>query len=39
MNHATAEKPGMMAMPQYLRRIFPGFPAEYIDCEFPYSAV
>lgn len=37
VNHATAEKPGMMAMVSYLRDVFPGPPVEYLDVEFPYE--
>jgi len=39
VNHATAEKPGMQAMAQYLRKTFPDLPAEYVDVAFPYSSV
>ncbi len=39
VNHSTAEKPGMMAMAGYLREVFPGIRAEYIDVCFPYSSV
>jgi len=39
VNHATAEKPGMMAMASYLREVFAGAPVNYIDVGFPYSSV
>jgi len=39
VNHCTAEKPGMMAMAGYLRDVFPGVPAEYVDVDFPYGAL
>jgi putative NIF3 family GTP cyclohydrolase 1 type 2 len=39
VNHATAEKPGMMAMAGYLSDRFPGIPVEYIDVAFPYTTV
>ncbi len=39
VNHATAEKPGMMAMVDYLKGIFPGLPVEYIDVAFPYTSL
>jgi putative NIF3 family GTP cyclohydrolase 1 type 2 len=39
VNHCTAEKPGMMAMAEYLREQFPDVPAEYVDVEFPYGHV
>ncbi|MCK4283462.1 MAG: Nif3-like dinuclear metal center hexameric protein [Candidatus Brocadiae bacterium] len=39
VNHATSEKPGMMAMAAYLRDVFPGLPVEYLDVEFPYQAL
>jgi putative NIF3 family GTP cyclohydrolase 1 type 2 len=39
VNHCTAEKPGMMAMAGYLRKTFPDVPAEYLDVDFPYSAL
>jgi len=35
VNHATAEKPGMMAMAGYLRERFPDVPVAYIDAEIP----
>ncbi len=35
VNHATAEKPGMMAMASYLRGVFPDVPVEYVDVAFP----
>jgi putative NIF3 family GTP cyclohydrolase 1 type 2 len=39
VNHATAEKPGMQAMARYLREVFAGVSAEYIDVGYPYSSV
>lgn len=39
VNHATAEKPGMMAMATYLSAQFPGTPVEYVDVAMPYSAI
>lgn len=39
VNHATAEKPGMMALARYLRDVFPNTPVEYIDIEMPYKHV
>ncbi len=39
VNHATAEKPGMQAMAEYLRGEFPGVEVEYLDVEFPYSSL
>jgi len=39
VNHSTAEKPGMMAMVDYLKGIFPGVPVEYVDVEFPYTSL
>lgn len=36
VNHATAEKPGMRAMAEYLKEVFPGVPAEHVDVEFPW---
>jgi len=39
VNHATAEKPGMMAMAKYLGSVFPGLPIEYVDVAYPYSVV
>jgi len=38
-NHATAEKPGMMAMAEYLRSIYPDLPVEYVDVELPWRSV
>jgi len=38
VNHATAEKPGMMAMVDYLRQQFSGVPAEYIDIDLPFRS-
>lgn len=39
VNHATSEKPGMMAMADYLSEQFPDVPVEYCDVPFPYQAV
>ena len=39
VNHATAEKPGMMAMAKYLRQTFPDMPVEYLDVELPWQLV
>ncbi len=40
VNHCTAEKPGMMAMVGYLRRLFPGTPVEYVDNpDYPCTSV
>jgi len=39
VNHATAEKPGMMAMADYLRGIFPDTPTDYVDVAYPYTVV
>jgi putative NIF3 family GTP cyclohydrolase 1 type 2 len=39
VNHATAEKPGMMAMARYLSRQFPGVPSHYVDVAFPPRVV
>jgi putative NIF3 family GTP cyclohydrolase 1 type 2 len=39
VNHATAEKPGIQAMAGYLRERFPELSVEYLDVEFPYSAL
>ncbi len=38
VNHATSEKPGMMAMATHLASVF-GVPAEYVDVAYPYSVV
>jgi len=37
VNHATAEKPGMMAMAEYLANVYPHLPVEYLDVEFPWQ--
>jgi putative NIF3 family GTP cyclohydrolase 1 type 2 len=39
VNHATSEKPGMMAMVEYLGTVFDDVPIEYIDVGAPYTAV
>ncbi len=39
VNHATAEKPGMMAMARYLRQVFPDTPCRYIEVEMPYTSI
>jgi putative NIF3 family GTP cyclohydrolase 1 type 2 len=39
VNHATSEKPGMMAMAGYLGDIFPQTPVQYLDVEFPYDVL
>ena len=39
VNHATAEKPGMMAMKKYLEGVFPGTPVRYVDVRYPYSSI
>ena len=39
VNHATSEKPGMQAMATYLKGVFPGIPAEYVDVRYPYSSI
>jgi len=39
VNHAVAEKPGMMSMATYLAGVFPDVPACYIDVEMPYRFV
>lgn len=39
VNHATAEKPGMMAMAGYLAEKYPGTTVEYLDVAFPYTTV
>lgn len=39
VNHSTAEKPGMQAMAEYLKKQFPGTSVEYLDVEFPYSVL
>ena len=39
VNHATAEKPGMMAMARYLAELYPSVPVEYVDVEYPYKSV
>lgn len=39
VNHATSEKPGMQAMADYLRDIYPSTVLEYIDVKFPYSSI
>ena len=39
VNHATAEKPGMQAMVEYLSRQFPDVPAEYVDVALPFASV
>jgi putative NIF3 family GTP cyclohydrolase 1 type 2 len=39
LNHATAEKPGMMAMARYLAELYPSVPVEYVDVEYPYKSV
>lgn len=38
VNHATAEKPGMMAMARYLEGQFPDVPVAYIDAPIPGPA-
>ncbi|MCK4601286.1 MAG: hypothetical protein KAU28_02390, partial [Phycisphaerae bacterium] len=38
VNHATSEKPGMMAMATHLASLF-GVPAEYVDVAYPYRVV
>lgn len=38
VNHATSEKPGMMAMAPHLAGLF-GVPVEYVDVAYPYSVV
>lgn len=35
VNHATAEKPGMMAMARYLGELYPEIPVDYVDVAFP----
>jgi putative NIF3 family GTP cyclohydrolase 1 type 2 len=39
VNHATAEKPGMMAMARYLGEQFEGVTCQYVDVDIPYSSV
>jgi putative NIF3 family GTP cyclohydrolase 1 type 2 len=39
VNHATAEKPGMQAMVDYLNGQFPDVPAEYVDVALPFKSV
>jgi putative NIF3 family GTP cyclohydrolase 1 type 2 len=39
VNHATAEKPGMQALAQYLQERFPDVAVEYLDVELPYSVL
>ena len=39
VNHATAEKPGMMAMATYLKDQFPKLPVKYVDVAYPYRVV
>lgn len=39
VNHATSEKPGMMAMASYLEGKFSGIPVTYLDVDFPYVTV
>ncbi len=39
VNHATAEKPGMMAMARYLQRQFPDVPCGYVDVAYPPQTV
>ena len=39
VNHCTAEKPGMMAMAEYLREQFPDAPVEYVDVALPCTHV
>jgi putative NIF3 family GTP cyclohydrolase 1 type 2 len=39
VNHATAEKPGMMAMARYLEGICPGVRIAYVDVAFPPRTV
>ena len=36
VNHATAEKPGMMMMARYLKEVYPSLPIEYLDVELPW---
>jgi putative NIF3 family GTP cyclohydrolase 1 type 2 len=36
VNHATAEKPGMMAMRRYLADLHPAIRVEYLDVELPW---
>jgi putative NIF3 family GTP cyclohydrolase 1 type 2 len=39
VNHATAEKPGMMAMADYLTDQFPDVPCHYVDVDLPFHCV
>ena len=39
VNHATSEKPGMMAMAGYLSDLYPDVPADYVNVAYPYSVV
>ena len=39
VSHATAELPGMMALAEYLKRLYPGVPVDYLACGFPCTAV
>ena len=39
VNHATAEKPGMMAMARYLQERYPDIPTGYLDVAFPPMTV
>ena len=39
VNHATSEKPGMMAMAQYLRAACEGIPTVYVDVGPPFRSV
>jgi putative NIF3 family GTP cyclohydrolase 1 type 2 len=39
VGHPTAELPGIQAMVPYIRRHFPGIPAQYLPCGFPYRTL
>ncbi|MBM3495408.1 MAG: hypothetical protein FJX72_13965 [Armatimonadetes bacterium] len=39
VNHATAEKPGMMAMARYLQEQFPAIGSTYVDVAFPPQTI
>ncbi|MEI6512818.1 MAG: Nif3-like dinuclear metal center hexameric protein [bacterium] len=39
VNHCTSEKPGMMAMPGWLKERFPSIPIEYVDVHIALQAL